>query len=68
MNLPLFLMVFVNFYINFRIRQKFRILADPDPDPQHWCRLSIPVPVFDFMERNGTVMVHNFQNNKKLYR
>jgi hypothetical protein len=26
-----FLMVFVNVFIHFRIRQKFRILADPDP-------------------------------------
>jgi hypothetical protein len=42
MKLPLFLMVYVDVSIHFRIwtriRQKFRILADPEPDPQHWIR------------------------------
>jgi hypothetical protein len=48
MKLPLFMMGFVNVYIHFRIwtrirnpeiRQKFRILADPDS--QHWLHVNV---------------------------
>jgi hypothetical protein len=51
MTLPLFLIVFVNVYIHFRIWTRIRIrnplVTDPDPakvsdpDPQHWSNVSV---------------------------
>jgi hypothetical protein len=57
MKLPLFLLVFVDVYIHFRIwirirnprvriqiRKKFQILGDPDPYPQHCSMVAAPAP------------------------